>query len=224
MPSDVVLEEQQELIEVQPTATPQVIYVVVTATPVATATLAPVAVLYPTRKGPRAEEDLRAELSGAGYGGPWDVTAMLAAYDRATVPTPTPTATPNPTLLLCQGVPEVVRSLETAAENVTRAEAVSDYRSLRVIASNLRGGTYPQVTLPMVNAFIRGLDWDANATELRANWTLMSVIANSTRNGYLLVAAAQVDLNRADGEVRLATLDFKAAIRELAATCGTQSR
>jgi len=50
--------------------------------------------------GPRTAAELTTELSRAGYGGPWDVTAMLAAFDRATVPTPTPipTSTPVPTL------------------------------------------------------------------------------------------------------------------------------
>lgn len=84
-----------------PTATPQVVYVVVTATPVPTQIPALVTVLFQTRKGTRTEDDLRRELQAAGYAGPWDADAMLAAYDRATAPTATPipqpaTITPTP--------------------------------------------------------------------------------------------------------------------------------
>jgi hypothetical protein len=85
----------------QPTATPLVVYIMVTATPVPTIEATPTPVIYATRKGPRSEDDLRAELTSAGYIGPWDTSAMLAAYDRATAPTSTPvptwTSVPVPT-------------------------------------------------------------------------------------------------------------------------------
>jgi hypothetical protein len=53
---------------------------------------------YPTRNGPKTIEQLQNELIEARYGRPWDVNAMLNAYDRATAPTakPQPTATPIP--------------------------------------------------------------------------------------------------------------------------------
>jgi hypothetical protein len=42
---------------------------------------------YQTRKGARTAGQLHDELMAAGYGGPWDVQSMLAAYQRATAPT-----------------------------------------------------------------------------------------------------------------------------------------
>jgi hypothetical protein len=101
MPIEAGLEDPEEPIEEEPIATPQVIYVLVTATPEIAATSTPTRALYTTRSGPRTEENLRAELAAAGYGGPWDIHAVLAAYDRATAPAPTPfprrpTLTPLP--------------------------------------------------------------------------------------------------------------------------------
>ena len=45
------------------------------------------AVTYPTRSGPRTVEQLQSELGAGGYAGPWDPTLMVAAYDRAGLPT-----------------------------------------------------------------------------------------------------------------------------------------
>jgi hypothetical protein len=44
-------------------------------------------VTYQTRNGLRSVEQLESELTAAGYGGPWDTVSMLAAYDRAGLPT-----------------------------------------------------------------------------------------------------------------------------------------
>jgi hypothetical protein len=93
-------DDAQDQPQQQPTPTPQVIYVVVTATPVSTVLPVAPPVLYPTRKGPRSEDELRSELASAGYGGPWDTAALIAAYERTTAPTPTPVPlppTPRPT-------------------------------------------------------------------------------------------------------------------------------
>ncbi len=53
---------------------------------------------YPTRKGQWTFDQLKNELSLAGYPGPWDIASVLNAYERAAAPTPTllPTATPRP--------------------------------------------------------------------------------------------------------------------------------
>lgn len=64
------------------------------ATPQATPTLPPV---YSTVNGPRTEPQLRDELAQAGYAGPWDIASLLAAYGRATAPTPPPTRVPTST-------------------------------------------------------------------------------------------------------------------------------
>ena len=52
---------------------------------------------YPTRNGDRTADQLRLELTAAGYPGPWDVDSMLAAYARAAAP-PTPVPLPAPRL------------------------------------------------------------------------------------------------------------------------------
>jgi hypothetical protein len=49
---------------------------------------------YPTRNGPRTESALQAELTAAGYPGPWDLASVLNAYDSATTATSAPTAQP----------------------------------------------------------------------------------------------------------------------------------
>jgi hypothetical protein len=52
---------------------------------------------YQTRKGSKTAVQLADELGAAGYAGPWEINAMLAAYDRASAPTPTPVPlTPRP--------------------------------------------------------------------------------------------------------------------------------
>lgn len=66
--------------------------------PSVTSTPTPV-VVYPTRNGSRTEAQIRTELAQADYGGPWDLSSVLAAYDRATAPTPTPLPTPAPVLV-----------------------------------------------------------------------------------------------------------------------------
>jgi hypothetical protein len=45
---------------------------------------------FSTRNGSKTEQQLRDELAAAGYGGPWDVSSMLAAYGAANAPVPTP--------------------------------------------------------------------------------------------------------------------------------------
>jgi hypothetical protein len=74
-------------------SSPPAVPLIATPTAVATATSV---ISYPTRKGPRTSDDLAGELRRAGYTGPWDVTSMLAAFDRATAPTPTPVSTATP--------------------------------------------------------------------------------------------------------------------------------
>jgi len=80
------------------TSTPPVVYVVVTATPTSTAAPTNTPTTYTTRNGLKSEQDLRTELAQSGYQGPWDLGALLTAYDRATAPTstPIPTRTPIP--------------------------------------------------------------------------------------------------------------------------------
>jgi hypothetical protein len=52
---------------------------------------------YPTRNGPKTEAVLHAELTLAGYLGPWDMASMLTAYDEAAPPPAPPAAsTPKP--------------------------------------------------------------------------------------------------------------------------------
>lgn len=41
---------------------------------------------YQTRNGPRTSAELHSELEAAGYAGPWDAPSMVAAYDRAGLP------------------------------------------------------------------------------------------------------------------------------------------
>ena len=41
---------------------------------------------YQTRNGQRTSAELHSELAAAGYAGPWDRQSMLAAYDRAGLP------------------------------------------------------------------------------------------------------------------------------------------
>ncbi len=175
---------------------------------------------YNTRKGTRTAEQIHQELSAAGYPGPWDIAAMLAAYDRATAPTPTPTPTPNPVLAQCQAVVAAYPVFDSAVQDAARASARNDYQSLRSIAVTLRGRTYPTLLLPVVNAFLRMIDWQAAAAEIRYNWPLLQVLASQTSNGYFVLAAAQADLNQDDGEVRVAALDLEAATRQLLQTCG----
>jgi hypothetical protein len=79
------------------TSTPAVIYAVVTATPTPTVAPTNTPATYTTRNGPKSEQDLRTELARAGYQGPWDLGALLTAYDRATAPTATPVPTRTPT-------------------------------------------------------------------------------------------------------------------------------
>ena len=43
-------------------------------------------VTYQTRNGPRSAAQLQSELAAAGYSGPWDGASMVAAYDRAGLP------------------------------------------------------------------------------------------------------------------------------------------
>src|ERR1051325_7238110 len=52
---------------------------------------------YQTRNGPRTVTQLLNELDAAGYSGPWELDAMLAAFDRAAAPTPTARPSPQPT-------------------------------------------------------------------------------------------------------------------------------
>src|SRR5579859_2895460 len=88
--------------QVESDTTARSIHIPDRAVPATSATATPPAptvtptVSYPTRKGPRTAEQLIGELTRAGYGGPWDVTALLAAYDQATSPTPTPVPTQVP--------------------------------------------------------------------------------------------------------------------------------
>ena len=63
------------------------------------------------------------------------------------------------------------------------------------------------------------LDWMAAAGEIRANWPLLVATASQYQNGTLILAAAQADLNRYDGEARAAQIDAEAAVRQLVATC-----
>jgi hypothetical protein len=53
---------------------------------------------YPTHNGPKTESALQAELSTAGYQGPWDLPSELNAYDHATAPqlSPPPQQTAQP--------------------------------------------------------------------------------------------------------------------------------
>jgi hypothetical protein len=51
---------------------------------------------YQTSNGPRTAAQLHDELAIAGYGGPWDVDAMLAAYSRAAPPPPPATTIAPP--------------------------------------------------------------------------------------------------------------------------------
>jgi hypothetical protein len=175
---------------------------------------------YNTRKGPKTAEQIRQELAAAGYPGPWDTTALLAAYDRATAPTPTPTPTPNPVLAQCQAVAVAYPAFSAAVQEAERASARNDYQSLRSITATLRGRTYPNLLLPVINAFLRMTDWEAAAAEIRFNWPLLTLTAAQVPNGTVLLAAAQADLNRDDGEVRVAALDLQAAINQLSQTCG----
>jgi hypothetical protein len=54
---------------------------------------------YQTRNGARTAAQLQTELALAGYVGPWDTASMLAAYDRAGLPTIDPY--PNDTTWSC---------------------------------------------------------------------------------------------------------------------------
>jgi hypothetical protein len=51
--------------------------------------------VFETHNGPRTASQLRDELARTGYGGPWDVSSMLAAYGRATSPSPQPAQQPT---------------------------------------------------------------------------------------------------------------------------------
>jgi S1-C subfamily serine protease len=176
-------------------------------------TAAPV---YNTRKGPRTAYQIRQELA-MGYGGPWDTDSMLAAYDRATA---TPPPMPNPLIARCQTMANAYPPFDASVQDAARANARSDYQALRSIAAAVRSRTYPNLLLPVVNAFLRVPDWQAAAAEIRFNWPLLTIAAAQSSSGYLIMTAAQADLNRADGEARAAALDLGAAARQLLQTCG----
>ena len=56
---------------------------------------------FTTRNGLKTEQQLKDELSAAGYGGPWDVSSMLVAYGQAgnaSAAAPAPVAAPAPRL------------------------------------------------------------------------------------------------------------------------------
>jgi hypothetical protein len=174
---------------------------------------------YNTRNGPKTIDQIHQELAAVGYQGPWDTTAMLAAYDRATTPPPTPTPTPNPVVAQCQAVAAALPAFNSAVQDAERADARNDYQSLRSIAATLRGRTYPNLLLPAVNAYLRFLDWEAGAAEIRYNLPLLALSAAQNPNMNIVVAAAQADLNRDAGEARVADLDGRDALNQLSQTC-----
>lgn len=114
-----------------------------------------------------------------------------------------------------------MRGFQQVVQDAAKAQALNDYQRLRTIAAQVRNGTYPPVTLPAVNAFVRSLDWAAGAAEIQANWPLLVLEAGTLPNGSVLLAAAQADLNRDQGEPQAALLDYQAALSSLVTTCGT---
>jgi hypothetical protein len=71
-----------------------------------------------------------------------------------------------------------------------------------------------------VNAFTRSLDWGAGAAEIQANWPLLILEAGRIPNGNVLLAAAQSDMTRDQGEAQAALIDFQSAVSSMLATCG----
>jgi hypothetical protein len=79
------------------------------AAPAATATPAPTPEpTYATRNGPKTAAQLHDELAQAGYAGPWDVNAMLAAYNAAgsQPPAASSPASPPPPAAVAPAAPQ----------------------------------------------------------------------------------------------------------------------
>jgi hypothetical protein len=104
-------------------------------------------------------------------------------------------------------------------QRAATAQARNDYRELRAIAKDVRARSYPSSVLSIANAFLDMLDWSAGAAEIRANWPLLIALAGQRSDGYPLIAAAQADLNRADGEARAAEIVLESAVRQFRTSC-----
>ena len=69
-----------------------------------------------------------------------------------------------------------------------------------------------------MNAFCSHARLEAAAAEIRSNWPLV-VYSAQLYNNPLLIAAAQADLNRDDGEARAASIELQSATQSLSAAC-----
>lgn len=162
-------------------------------------------------------------INGSNYGrlvldrAAWERRFGMSAanFSRA----PLGAAVPAPRVAQCQGVREAFLAFLGPAQDVARAGARNDYQTLKSTAATLRSRTYPEIMLPMVNAYLRMVDWLAAGAEVRANWPTLVGYAAALPYGQVMLAAAQGELNRYDGEARVAQIDFDAASREVATRC-----
>jgi hypothetical protein len=110
---------------------------------------------------------------------------------------------------------------QQVVQDAAKASARNDYQGLRATAAQVRSNTYPTAMLPAVNAFVRSLEWAAGAAEIQANWPLLILETGRIPNGSALLAVAQADMNRDQGEAQAALVDFQAAVSSMFATCGS---